>query len=128
MRQAIPIPSPRRQPEEWQRKLIRPGPVPSSGVDADPLDVAAALDADRRALTVAIVNPTEFPQSIRVEFKNIALQDKDTAWQIAASDLQARNLPGREMAVKIVESPLAHRPATMVVAPLSITLYRFTVR
>ena len=103
-------------------------PRVSSGSDTYPLDVAAALDADRRALTVAVVNPTESRQSIRVDFKNIALADQGAAWTIATPDLQARNVPGQNPAVKIVESPLAQRPGTMAVAPLSITLYRFEVR
>jgi hypothetical protein len=72
--------------------------------------------------------PHGIPQNIRVEFKNVALSDKGTAWTIAVPDLQARNVPGGKMAATIEESPLAPRPGTLAAAPLSITLYRFQMR
>lgn len=100
----------------------------SSGSDTYPLDVVAALEPDRTALTVAVVNPTEAAQGIRVTFAGIALRDKGTKWEIAAPNLEARNVPGQPPEVKIVESALDQVPAVLAVAPLSITLYRFPAR
>jgi alpha-N-arabinofuranosidase len=103
-------------------------PSTSSGSDTWPLDVVAALDGDRTALTVAIVNPTEAPQSIRVAFDNVDLQGRGTKWEIAADDLQARNVAGEEPEVILEEHPLEEVPATLRVAPLSVSLYRFEAR
>src|SRR4029078_3448070 len=71
-------------------------PVTTSRSDTYPLDVAASLSADRKLLTVAIVNPTGSAQSIAVSFSGTTLSDKARKWDIAARDLQARNVPGQE--------------------------------
>ncbi len=103
-------------------------PKVSSGSDTYPLDVVAALSSDRKALTVAIVNPTESIQKINVDFKGIELQDKTRMWEIAAADINARNVVGQKPEVEIVESPLKQAPKMLEVAPISITLYEFEVK
>ena len=103
-------------------------PRVSSGSDTYPLDVVAALDGDRSALTVAIVNPTQSSQGIRVAFENVELQDRGTKWEIVAPDLEAQNVAGKEPAVTIEEGPLEEVPGALTVAPLSISLYRFEIR
>jgi alpha-N-arabinofuranosidase len=103
-------------------------PSISSGGDTWPLDVVAALDGGRTALTVAIVNPTETAQSIRVAFDNVDPQGRGTKWEVAADDLQAWNVAGAEPEVTLEEHPLAEVPGTLTVAPLSVSLYRFEVR
>ena len=50
-----------------------------SGSDTYPLDVAAALTADRKTLTVAIVNPTESEQRLDVAFQRRGLAAKGQA-------------------------------------------------
>jgi len=50
-------------------------PKVSSGSDTYPLGAAAALTADRKALTLAIVNPTESEQRIDVASKGVTVQD-----------------------------------------------------
>jgi alpha-L-arabinofuranosidase len=103
-------------------------PAVSSGSDTYPLDVVAALSSDRRFLTVALVNPTDAPQKINVTFDNIALQAKARKWELAAKDLQARNVVGQEPQVKIVETSLGQVPGVVEVVPLSISLYEFAVK
>jgi len=103
-------------------------PSVSSGSDTYPLDVAAALTGDRRALTVAIVNPTEVPQEIELAVTGFQLRGTGRRWQIAAPDLNAENEPGKRPVVDIVEAPLPEIPKTLAVAPLSINLYAFEAR
>ena len=55
----------------------------SSGSDTYPLDAVAALTADRKSLTLAIVNPTESAQQIDVALKGVAVQNKGRLWRIA---------------------------------------------
>lgn len=102
-------------------------PRVTSGSPTYPLDVAAALTPERAALTLALVNPTESVQRIAVTFKDVTLQSGGTRWVIAAPDLKARNLPGRKPQVAIVKSMVARVPASVTVAPLSVTLYRFAM-
>jgi len=103
-------------------------PSVSSGSDTYPLDVVAALTNDRQGLTVAIVNPTQSPQTISAGFSNIDLQSNGKRWEIAAADLQSRNVPGQQPEVQIVESAFEQVPETLELAPLSITLYEFKVK
>ena len=100
----------------------------SSGSDTWPLDAAAALTADRRALTVAIVNPTETEQQIDVAVKGATFQDKGRIWRIAGTDLTADNEPGKPLVVDIVESPLMGVPGRLTVPKLSMSIYELPLR
>jgi alpha-N-arabinofuranosidase len=99
-----------------------------SGSDTYPLDAAAALTADGKALTLAIVNPTESEQQIDVAFRGVVLQPGGKLWRIAAQDLNPQNQPGKPPAVDIVESAVTETPGRLVVPKLSISLYEWPVR
>ena len=100
----------------------------SSGSDTYPLDAVAALTADRKAVTVAIVNPTESEQQIDVAFKGVTVQDRGRLWRIAAPELTADNEPGKPQAVDIVESPLTALSGRLTVPKLSISLYELPLQ
>jgi alpha-N-arabinofuranosidase len=91
-------------------------PAVSSGSDTWPLDVAAALSADRKTLSVAVVNPTESAQKIGVTFNSIELADQATQYQIVVPNLQSRNVAGQPPQVKLE------------VPALSVTIYQYAVR
>jgi alpha-N-arabinofuranosidase len=100
----------------------------SSGSDTYPVDVAAALTPDRKALTIAIVNPTESDQQIDAAIKGVTVQDKGRLWRIAAADLTADNEPGKPLVVDIVESPLTGLPGRLTVPKLSISIYEMPIQ
>jgi alpha-N-arabinofuranosidase len=66
-------------------------PKVPSGSDTYPLDVAAALTVDRKALTIAVVNPTESAQQLDVSVTGVALRGTGRLWQIAPSELTTLN-------------------------------------
>ena len=99
-----------------------------SGSDTYPLDAVAALAADRKSLTLAIVNPTESAQQIDVALKGVAVQDTGRLWRIAAADLAAANVPGKPRIVDIVESSLNQAPGRLAIPPISISIYEYPVR
>ena len=103
-------------------------PKVSSGSDTYPLDAAAALTADKKALTVAIVNPTESEQQIDVAIKGVTVQDKGRLWRIAGPTLAADNQPGKPLVVDIVESPLTGVPGRLTVPKLSMSIYEIPLR
>jgi alpha-N-arabinofuranosidase len=103
-------------------------PKVPSGSDTYPLDVAAALTADRKTLTVAIVNPTESEQRIDVAFQGVALQLKGRLFRIASPDLNPQNQPGKPPVVDIVESEVTEVPRSLVIPKLSVSLYELPVR
>jgi alpha-N-arabinofuranosidase len=100
----------------------------SSGSDTYPLDAAAALTADRKTLTLAIVNPTESSQQIDVALKGVAVQNQGRLWRIATADLTAGNEPGKPPVVDIVESSLNEAPGRLAIPPISISIYEYPVR
>jgi alpha-N-arabinofuranosidase len=100
----------------------------SSGSDTYPLDAAAALTADKKALTVAIANPTESEQQIDVAIKGVTLQEKGRVWRVAGANLTDDNEPGKPLMVDIVESPLTGMPGTLKVPKLSISIYEVPLR
>jgi alpha-N-arabinofuranosidase len=100
----------------------------SSGSATWPLDAAAALTADGKALTLAVVNPTEQEQRIDVTFTGVALQAGGKLWRIAAGDLNPRNQPGKPPVLDIVESAVAELPGGLAIPKLSISLYEWPVQ
>jgi len=102
-------------------------PVTVTG-DAYPLDVAAAWTSNRKALTVAIVNPMEQKYELPLDLKGARLTGKGRLWLIAHSDPMAHNDPGKEPNVVIKEKPVSGISNKLSVPPLSINLYELHVR
>jgi len=96
--------------------------------DAYPLDVVAAWTKDRKALTVAIVNPTENELELPMELKGARLTGGGRLWLIAHSDPMAYNEPGKPPEVVIEEKLLHGISNKLNVPPLSICLYELPVR
>jgi len=103
-------------------------PKASSGSDTYPLDAAAALTADGKTLTLAIVNPTDSDQPIDVSFLGVNLRPSGKLFSIAAPDSVGTPQPGRAAAVSIAESPLTAVPAKLVIPKQSISLFELPVR
>lgn len=98
-------------------------PVTVSSINAEPLDVIAAWNEDRTALTVAIVNPTSSGYTLTLDLKNAQLTGVGQLWVIAHSDPMAYNEPGQPMRVVIEEGSLSGISDELSVPPLSIILY-----
>jgi alpha-N-arabinofuranosidase len=102
-------------------------PVAVTG-QAGPLDVSAAWTTDRKALTIAIVNPTEQGRELAVDLKSAQSGSTGRLWVIAHSDPMAYNEPGEKPNVVIEETSIAGPADTLNVLPLSISLYKFPVK
>jgi alpha-N-arabinofuranosidase len=101
-------------------------PVAVSG-DAKPLDVAAALTEDNKALTVAAVNPTQQPYEVTVDLRGTEVDSNAVLWRIAHSDPEAYNEPGEEPNVAIERAQITEIPSTVSLPPLSISLYKLPI-
>jgi alpha-L-arabinofuranosidase len=66
-------------------------PQINAGSDTFPLDVAAAWTNDRRALTVAIVNPTDVEQPLKLKIAGADLTGKGTLWRLASGDANSQS-------------------------------------
>jgi len=103
-------------------------PRVNAGSPTYPLDVAAALTADGKALTVAVVNPTEEAREIAIGFQGVNLSGQGKRWVMTGPNLEAANELGKEPEIEIAEAAVDGIPDKLVVAPISITLYEFVAQ
>ena len=102
-------------------------PVEITG-DTNPLDITAAWTQDRKALTIAVVNPTENKYALSADFKGAELTSKGTLWRISHPDPMAFNDPGKPPVVVIDEKQLADISNMLDAPPLSVCLYKLEVK
>jgi alpha-N-arabinofuranosidase len=95
---------------------------------AAPLDISAALTADKKALTVAVVNPTKDPAQLKLDLSAVKLAGRAQTWVIASDDPKAYNQPGEPRKVDIQEAGTADLAGVVPVQPLSITLWKVAVQ
>src|SRR5208283_1269627 len=110
---------------ELYRRRFGVTPVEVTGAPP-PLDVAAAWTADRSAVTVAIVNPTEQAQSIDLVLKGSQLTGKGMSWVISGPDRMAHNDPGRPRVVDIRQEP--YGGSQLQVPALGVAVFQLSAR
>jgi alpha-N-arabinofuranosidase len=100
-------------------------PKVNTGSDTWPLDVSAALTADRKALIVAVVNATEEPRKLRLALQGFRKASRGRCWKLIAPGLDAQNSVGKQPEVVIRQAAFDPRAKTITAAPTSIVLYEF---
>jgi alpha-N-arabinofuranosidase len=96
-------------------------PVKVAGAPS-PLDVAAALTADRSALTVAVVNPTPDARRVRLELSGMAVAGRARRFVLTGSGPLAYNAPGRPRGVTVTQTSLSQGGDVLESPPLSVLL------
>ncbi|PYX95790.1 MAG: hypothetical protein DMG63_18300 [Acidobacteria bacterium] len=89
------------------------------------MDISAAFTGDRKFLTIAIVNPTQEPQSLNLHLEGAQLANEAHMWQMTGPTRDAANALDKQPEVEVKETGLSSVPETLSIAPASITLYRF---
>lgn len=102
-------------------------PHVNAGGNTYPLDMVATLTADKKALTIALVNPTESEQKIAVTLENTTVQGKIKRWTISGTSTSARNVVGREPEVSVTET-VVDLSEDLIVQPASINIYRYELQ
>ena len=102
-------------------------PKASPGSPTYPLDMFAALTADRKYLTIAVVNATESEQKFDLNLAGARLDGPSTLWQMTGSGPEAANHVGQQPQVEVREIPIGDNPHSLSVAPISVNIYRFPV-
>ena len=105
------------------------GEIPNvnAGSPTYPLDVAAALTADGTALTVSVVNPSDKPQTLRLELRGVTVAGGSVVWRMAPGSATAANLVGREPQVR-VERSAASAAEPLVIPAISVGVYTFPIQ
>jgi alpha-N-arabinofuranosidase len=104
------------------------GTLPVAASAARPLDVAAAWTADRKALTVAVVNPTLRKLDIPWKLAGAKLAGSGRRWQIAGADPTAYNDPGKPPRVSIHRAAVGDARERLPVAACSVTVFELDVQ
>ena len=102
-------------------------PVEITGAP-EPLDVAATWTADKKSLTISVINPTY--ETYHLEFKIVGarLASQGESWILTGPDDMAFNDPGKEPIVKFTEKPLKDIGDKLEITPVSATIFRINVR
>ncbi|HET8656326.1 MAG TPA: hypothetical protein VFL93_12470 [Longimicrobiaceae bacterium] len=101
-------------------------PVVNAGSPTYPLDVAAALSADGKTLTVSVVNPTETRRQLKLDLRGIAVSGAGRVWRMAPDSLLAANLVGQAPQVRIEEVG-ANASGVLTIPAISVGVYAFPV-
>ncbi len=96
-------------------------PAVNAGSATFPLDVVAAWTADRHTLTVAVLNPTDAEQPLKLNLAGASLTGKGTLWRLAPNGAGVQN-PG------IASSPVASIPDSLTLPPYSINIYELAAK
>lgn len=97
--------------------------------DLDPaLDVAAALSADGKTLTVGVVNPTESAVSLPLALTAGTIGGPATRHVIAANDRHAHNTPGQPRVIDIVETTGIDATQPLEVPAIGVALFELPLR
>jgi len=85
------------------------------------VDVAAALTADRKQLTLSVVNPTSEEIEVKLDAAGLTPAGPGTRWFIAGPNGEAHNSPGQARVIDIQQG--ATTVGTLKVPALSATLF-----
>jgi alpha-N-arabinofuranosidase len=109
-----------------------------SGSPTYPLDVFAALGADRKKIAISVINPTETPQDCELSLTGVQAVGPATLHQLTApaTTAPAQAAPGGRGGfggfggppATMAESSLPQAPRRITVPPASISVYEFAVR
>ena len=96
-------------------------PVVNAGSDTFPLDVVAAWTTDRRALTVAVLNPTDAWQTLNLKVAGARLSGQGRVWRLAATEPDGKN-------PALSSLPMAAVPDQVNVPRFSLNIYELEVK
>lgn len=91
-------------------------PAVNAGSPTFPLDVVAAWTEDKKALTIAVLNPTDTEQSISLTIDHATLNGRGMLWRLASTQPDAKD-------PVITSAPLTAVPSTVSVPRFSISIY-----
>jgi alpha-N-arabinofuranosidase len=103
-------------------------PKRNAGSPTYPLDVVAARTADRKFLTVAVVNAIETAQELTRNMGGVDVGGKARTWLMTGPPVDSADLLGKPSEAVAVETSLVEGPKKVSVAPISIHIFEFPVR
>jgi len=96
-------------------------PAVNAGSATFPLDVVAAWTADRHTLTVAVLNPTDVDQPLKLKIAGTSLTGNGTLWRLAPNGDNIQN-------PSITSSSVDSIPDSLTVPRYSINIYELAAK
>ncbi|MBS2964279.1 hypothetical protein KGA66_14560 [Actinocrinis puniceicyclus] len=103
-------------------------PSVTSGSPTYPLDLSAALTADRRTLTIAAVNATADAQSLEVSLRGFNPRARGRLWRLTGPSLDSGNQVGQPPQVTVTETGFDVGEGALSVEPYSVEIRAYTRR
>ncbi len=103
-------------------------PAVNPGSPTYPLDVSAAFSEDRRTLAIAVINPSDSPQSIKIAIDGSKLASAGTMWRMAPDSLNATVQVDKKPEVQVEKQSLGPLPEMITVRPFSVSIYSYPVQ
>lgn len=100
-------------------------PSVNTGGDVYPLDISAALSADGKILSVAVVNGTESPHSFTLSLDGFTSKNVGRCWRFTGPKPDATNPLGQALQVSTTESVFDASSSSLAIAPISVEIYQF---
>ncbi len=109
-------------------------PSRPSGSPTYPLDVFAALSADRKTLAISVINPTDTPQECVLNLTGVQANGPARVSQLTAPAGPPPTPPAPGMGrfggppATMAQSTVPQAPGSITVPPTSMTVYQFNVK
>lgn len=103
-------------------------PAVNPGSPTYPLDVSAAVSEDRKTLAIAVLNPSDSEQSIRIAINGAQLASTGKVWRMAPDSIDATVAVDKKPEVQVEEQTLGALPDTVTVRPFSVNIYSYPVQ
>ena len=103
-------------------------PAVNPGSETYPLDVSAALSEDRTTLAIAVLNPSDSEQYIKIAINGAKLASAGTLWRMAPDSIDASVQVDKKPQVHVEEKTLGALPDTITVRPFSVNIYSYPVQ
>jgi len=94
--------------------------------NAGVLDIAAAFTADRKTLTLGVVNPTNEEMEVKLDAAGLALGGPATRWTVTGATPEVHNTPGLPRVVDIQRSEAT--ATTLKVPALSASVFQLPLK
>jgi alpha-N-arabinofuranosidase len=103
-------------------------PAVNPGSDTYPLDVSAAFSEDRKTLAIAVLNPSDSEQSIKIVINGAKLGSSGHLYRMAPDSIDAKVEVDKKPEVQVEDQTLGALPETVTVRPFSVNIYSYPVK
>jgi alpha-N-arabinofuranosidase len=103
-------------------------PAINPGSDTYPLDVSAGLSEDHKTVAIAVLNPSDSEQSIKIAINGAKLASAGKLWRMAPDSIDATVQVDKKPEVQVEEQTLGSLPGVITVRPFSVNIYSYPVQ